>query len=457
MQDDQVNRKPRYDVVIFGASGFTGKYVIREALKFLHTPSSPSPLKTLALAGRSHSKIAQSLKWAAHPNPPPPDLPILTADTSDPPSLRRLASQAKLILNCVGPFRLYGEPVVAACVDSGCDYLDICGEPEFMERMEAGYHEKAAEKGSLVISACGFDSVPAELGLLFNSRQWVPPAVPNRVEAYLSLESSKRVVGNIGTYESAVLGVANADKLQELRRSRPKKPRPLIPGPPPPKGSLVEHQKKFDLWAVKLPSADSIVVRRTLVSLTQNPRGIAGVHEDAEQIERRETFWSSVKPAHFGVKMGTKSLLGIFRVIAVGVFIGLFGKNSFGRRLLLKFPSFFSLGWFKKKGPTEDEVSSASFKMWFVGHGYSDSSLAGSGNAKPDLEIITRVIGPEIGYLTTPIILVQCGLILLHQRESLPKGGVFTPGIIFGPTDLQERLQKHGICFDVISKNSLPA
>lgn len=326
-----------------------------------------------------------------------------------------------------------------------------------MERMEAGYHEKAAEKGSLVISACGFDSVPAELGVLFNSRQWVPPAVPNRVEAYLSLESSKRIVGNIGTYESAVLGVANADKLQELRRSRPKKPRPLIPGPPPPKGSLVEHQKQLGLWAVKLPSADSIVVRRTLISLTQNPRGIAGVHEDAEQIERRETFWSSVKPVHFGVKMGTKSLLGIFCIIAVGVFIGLFGKNSFGRWLLLKFPSFFSLGWFKKKGPTEDEVTSASFKMWFVGHGYSDSSLAASGNAKPDVEIITRVMGPEIGYLTTPIILVQCGLILLHQRESLPRGGVFTPGIIFGPTDLQERLQKNGICFDSISKNSLPA
>ncbi|KAL3525889.1 hypothetical protein ACH5RR_014261 [Cinchona calisaya] len=455
MEDDgELNQNPIYDIVIFGASGFTGKYVIREALKFLNTPSSP--LTSLALSGRSHSKIAQSLKWAAHPNPPP-DIPILIADTSDPASLRRLASQAKLVLNCVGPFRLYGEPVVAACVESGCDYLDICGEPEFMERMEAGFHEKAAEKGCLVISACGFDSVPAELGLLFNSRQWVPPAVPNRVEAYLSLESTKKVVGNLGTYESAVLGVANADKLQEFRRSRPKKPRPLIPGPPPSKGSLIEHQKKFGLWAVKLPSADSIVVRRTLASLTENPLGIAGVLETAEQIERRETFWSSVKPAYFGVKMGTKSLLGILRIIAVGVFIGLFGKNSFGRWLLLKFPSVFSLGWFKKKGPTEDEVSNTSFKMWFVGQGYSDSSLVATGNVKPELEIVTRVMGPEIGYVTTPIVLIQCALILLNQRESCPKGGVFTPGIIFGPTDLQERLQKNGISFDVVSKNSLPA
>lgn len=97
-----------------------------------------------------------------------------------------------------------------------------------MERMDASYHEKAAEKGSLIISACGFDSVPAELGVIFNSRQWVSPAAPNRVEAYLSLESDKRVVGNIGTLESAVHGVANVAKLQQLRRSRPRRPRPTV-------------------------------------------------------------------------------------------------------------------------------------------------------------------------------------------------------------------------------------
>lgn len=139
-----------------------------------------------------------------------------------------MASQTKLILNCVGPFRHYGDPVVAACVETGCDYLDICGEPEFMEKMEAVYHEKAVENGSLVVSACGFDSVPAEFGLMFNSKQWVSPAVLNRVEAYLCLESDKRIVGNFGTFESAVLGVANANKLAELRRSRPKRSRPPV-------------------------------------------------------------------------------------------------------------------------------------------------------------------------------------------------------------------------------------
>ncbi|KAL1557149.1 putative mitochondrial saccharopine dehydrogenase-like oxidoreductase [Salvia divinorum] len=441
-----------YDIVIFGASGFTGKYVVREALKFLNAPNSP--LKSLALAGRSPSRLSEVLKWAAAPNPPP-NIPLLTADTSDPASLGRLASQSRMILDCVGPFRLYGQPVVAACVESGCDYLDICGEPDFMERMEASYHDKAVENGSLVISACGFDSVPAEIGLMFHSKHWAGLSAPNRVEAYLSLESDKRIVGNFGTYESAVLGVANADKLAELRRSRPRRPRPTIPGPTPPKGSIVENQKQLGLWALRLPSADSVVVRRTQAMLTENPHGLPGVNESVEHVKKREEFWSSTKPAHFGVKLGSKSLLGLFPVITLGVFLGLLSKSRVGRCLLLKFPSFFSLGWFRKKGPSEEEVASATFKMWFVGQGYSNSSLASQGDQKPDTEVVTRVMGPEIGYLTTPIVLLQCALVLLDGRDNLPKGGVYTPGIVFGPTDLEQRLQDNGISFDFISKKYL--
>lgn len=138
----------------------------------------------------------------------------------------------------------------------------------------------------------------------------------------------------------------------------------------------------------------------------------------------------------------------------IGIFIGLLGKTSFGRCLLLKWPSIFSFGLFRKKGPTEDEVRSASFKMWFVGHGFSNGSL---NKEKLDMEIITRVMGPEVGYLATPIILIQCALIVLKQRDSLPKGGVLTPGIVFGHTEIQQRLQENGISFDFISKNTLSA
>jgi short subunit dehydrogenase-like uncharacterized protein len=215
-----------FDVVIFGASGFTGRYVIREALKFL--PPSSSPLRSLALAGRSRDRVAAALRWAAGPGGAAPDLPILVADASDPASLAALAARARVVLSCAGPFRLHGRQVAAACAAAGADCLDISGEPEFMERVEAEFHEAAAKNGSLIISACGFDSIPAELGFLFHSRQWAPPSVPVTVQAYLSLESDKRIVGNFGTYESAVLGVANAGELQALRRSRPRRPRPNV-------------------------------------------------------------------------------------------------------------------------------------------------------------------------------------------------------------------------------------
>ncbi|WOL00580.1 putative mitochondrial saccharopine dehydrogenase-like oxidoreductase [Canna indica] len=441
-----------FDLVILGASGFTGKYVIREALKFL---SAPGPLVSIALAGRSTSKLAAALQWAAAPVTPPP-LALIPADVSDPASLLALCRRTRVVLNCVGPFRLYGDPVVAACVDTGTDYLDISGEPEFMERMEVNYHQRAEKAGSLVISACGFDSVPAELGLMFNSRQWVPPSVPNRVEAYVSLESERRIVGNIGTYESAVLGVANMHQLQELRKSRPKRARPQIPGPPPPKGPLVERNKALGLWALKLPSADAVVVRRTLSILAENPDGLPGANETEEHAGKRKSYWSTVKPAHFGVKIGTKSILGIFRFMVTGLFIGLFATFSLGRSLLLNFPSVFSLGWFRKTGPTEEEVSSAYFNMWFVAHGYSDDKLASQRGRNTDTKVITRVSGPEVGYLTTPIILVQCALIMLTERGNLPKGGVLPPGVVFAPTDLQKRLQANGISFDVISTKASP-
>ncbi|KAG4958709.1 hypothetical protein AAZX31_13G044900 [Glycine max] len=436
----------KFDVVILGASGFTGKQVLKEALKFLNS----NHFTSLAIAGRDPSKLAQTLKWAAQPNPPP-QIPILAADTADPPSLRSLCDQTRLLLNCVGPFRRHGEPVVAACVACGCDYLDITGESEFMERVEREYHAEATKKGSLVVSACGFDSVPAEMGFLFHSRQWVGPARPNRVGAYLSLESDKRIVGNFGTFESAVMAVKD---LKEMERSRVTRVIPEIPGPPP-KGEIIEHQKKIGLWGVTLPSADATLVGRTLSTLTESPHGLPGLNENAEMVEKRKAYWTSVKPAHFGVKIGSKSLLHVFGFILIGIIIGVLGRTSFGRWLLLKYPSIFTFGGFSKNGPSEEEIASASFKMWFVGHGFSNESLAAQGNTKPDMEIITRVMGPEMGYVTTPIIMVQCALVLHGQRKNLPKGGVYTPGIVFGPTDLQERLQQNGISFDVISKSSI--
>ncbi|PUZ72789.1 hypothetical protein GQ55_2G423300 [Panicum hallii var. hallii] len=441
-----------FDVVIFGASGFTGKYVIREALKFL---SPSSPLRSLAVAGRSRDRVAAALRWAAAPAPPPDDVAVLVADASDSASLAAIASRARVVLSCAGPFRLHGHAVAAACAAAGADCLDISGEPEFMERVEAELHEPAAKSGSLIVSACGFDSVPAELGFLFHSRQWAPPSALVTVEAYVSLHYTKRIVGNIGTYESAVLGVASADQLRALRRSRPRRPRPNIPGPTPPNGSLMEAHNPLGMWAMKLPSADTTVVKRTLSTITEHPEGLPGAEETPEYAEHRKNFWSSVKPAHFGVKIASKSLVVLLRSVIMGLSIGLLANSPLGRYLLLRYPEFFSTGLFSRAGPTEEEVRSGSFKMWFVGHGYGDAARALERGGKLDKEVITEVSGPEVGYITTPIVLVQCALVLLTQRGNLPRGGVYTPGALFGPTDLQRRLQENGMSFDVHGTRSM--
>lgn len=170
---------------------------------------------------------------------------------------------------------------------------------------------------------------------------------------------------------------------------------------------------------------------------------------------KRERFWSTVKPAHFSVKLSSKSLLGTVLNIIFGMLLLLFSSFSLGRWLILKYPEVFTLGAFRKTGPTEEEVMGTSFKMWFVGEGYSDVALVAQPDSKLDTQIITRISGPDLGYMTTPIALIQCALVMLGDRTKLPKAGVYPPGIVFGASDLQKRLEENGISFDVISRKSL--
>lgn len=439
------------DVVIFGASGFTGKYVVRELLKFANDGS-----RRIALAGRSRAKLAAALTWAAAPATPPA-LSLLEANVDDPQSLLAMCRRTKLVLNCVGPYRLYGEPVVAACVEAGADYLDITGEPEFMERMEHLYHEAAKEKGCLLVSACGYDSIPAEIGLLHHLKQWKAPSLPNSVDCFLQLTSTTKIVGNLGTWESAVLGVSSAGELRRMRaQTKKSRARVTVPGAPARKPPLISWQKDLRMWAVLLPSADSAVVRRTMSTVASGgPPSIA-----EEENEGLSSMAVSRKlnyiPVHFGVYSAIPNIFYVLAQIWMGISILSLAMFTFGRRLLLRFPAFFSLGTFQQGGPTEDQVSAASFKLWFVGKGYSDSTMATSSHAPPpDVQVTTVVSGPEIGYITTPICLVQCALIMLDQRTALPRGGVHTAGIVFGTSDLQQRLEANGISFDFMSKQNI--
>ncbi len=147
------------DIVVLGASGFTGKYVLRELLKFRNV-TGREPRK-IGIAGRSKKKLAAALTWAAAAasssssssavagggndpdNASPPSVVIYEADVNDMASLRAVCRKTRVLVSCVGPYRKYGQPVVEACVEAGVDYLDITGEPEFMERMESFFFPEA--------------------------------------------------------------------------------------------------------------------------------------------------------------------------------------------------------------------------------------------------------------------------------------------------------------------------
>eukprot|EP01018_Ginkgo_biloba_P028396 Gb_19329 [translate_table: standard] len=150
---------------------------------------------SITLAGRSKSKVVDTLRWVVVPSLPSP-IPIVKAVVIDPSSLADMCVGEPKWYRVVSDLSiLYGEMVVSTCVDVGVDYLYITRELGFMEKMEALYHDRAVKTGSLVISACGYDSISKELCVMFHSRQWDPRSVPHSVDSYLLLESDKRIAG----------------------------------------------------------------------------------------------------------------------------------------------------------------------------------------------------------------------------------------------------------------------
>jgi short subunit dehydrogenase-like uncharacterized protein len=150
---------PKFDIVVYGATGFTGQLVA----EYLAAHYKGDANLKWAMAGRSKDKLAAVRDAIGAPK----DLPLIVADASDPASLRAMVEQTKSVITTVGPYQYYGNDLLAACVESGTDYFDLCGEPVWMRQM-IDKHEAAAKKsGARIVFSCGFDSVPFELGTFF--------------------------------------------------------------------------------------------------------------------------------------------------------------------------------------------------------------------------------------------------------------------------------------------------
>tara|TARA_B110000305_G_C19454419_1_gene649990 strand:- start:2077 stop:3243 length:1167 start_codon:yes stop_codon:yes gene_type:complete len=148
-----------FDVVIYGATGFTGKLVVEYMLKQYGNDNSIS----WAMAGRSHEKLlAVKEKLGV-----PAEIALLTVDSEDKTSITDMVKQTKCVLTTVGPYQLYGSDLIEECASHGTDYVDLCGEPGWMYEMIAAHSEAAKASGARIIFSCGFDSIPFDLGVLF--------------------------------------------------------------------------------------------------------------------------------------------------------------------------------------------------------------------------------------------------------------------------------------------------
>ncbi|WP_342714471.1 saccharopine dehydrogenase NADP-binding domain-containing protein [Bradyrhizobium sp. B024] len=149
----------KFDIVVYGATGFTGQLVA----EYLAAHYKDDKALKWAMAGRSLDKL-KSVREAIGA---PADTPLIVADASDAASLKAMVAQTKSVITTVGPYQLYGEELLAACVAGGTDYFDLCGEPVWMRQMIDKYEAAAKASGARIVFSCGYDSVPFELGTFF--------------------------------------------------------------------------------------------------------------------------------------------------------------------------------------------------------------------------------------------------------------------------------------------------
>ncbi|HTR73707.1 MAG TPA: saccharopine dehydrogenase NADP-binding domain-containing protein [Solirubrobacterales bacterium] len=390
-------RERKYDLALFGATGFTGGLTA----DYL-AANAPDGLRW-ALVGRNRAKLeaVAARLAAAAPDAPAPDL--LEADAADRAALARVAEATAVVITTVGPYALYGGPLVAACAAAGTDYVDLTGEPEFVDRMWLEYDATARRTGARLVHCCGFDSIPHDLGAWFTVKQ-LPEGVPLRVDGYV--RSNAQFSG--GTYHSAINGFARGRQtIAAARARRDAEPRPAgrkIHSAP----ARIRHQEELGGWTAPLPTIDGSIVRRS-----------------AAAVERYGPDFS------YGHNLIARHLATVAGGAAVVGTVALLAPIPPTRKLLLKAKS-------PGEGPSEATRAGSWFKVRFVGEGGGE-------------RVVTEVSGGDPGYSETAKMLAESGLCLAF--DELPEGGGQLTTVASMGDMLLTRLQAAGIAFRVLESS----
>jgi short subunit dehydrogenase-like uncharacterized protein len=387
-----------HEIVVYGATGFTGALTAEYLARTGASDNGP-PLRW-ALAGRNRGKLEAVRERLAALDPALSELPLLAADAGDPDSLRSMAESTRVVISTVGPYIHYGEPLVAACAAAGTDYVDLTGEPEFVDRMWLGYHAAAQRTGARLVHSCGFDSIPYDLGVLHTVDQ-LPEGVP------ISIDGFVRTAGTFsgGTYHSAVHIMGRLRQGASVARQRRRLER--RPSDRRVRGSA-GRPRSVEVaggWVVPFPTIDPQTVLRSARAL--------------------DRYGPDFTYGHYLV-VGKLPMVGGL-IAGAGTVIAL-AQLPPTRNLLLKFKD-------PGEGPSPEQREKAWFQVRFVAQGGGR-------------QLVTEVSGGDPGYGETSKMLGESALCL--ARDELPeRGGQLTPAVAMG-RPLIDRLQRAGITFGVL-------
>ncbi|WP_395365518.1 saccharopine dehydrogenase family protein [Streptomyces sp. YH02] len=386
-----------YDVVLFGATGFVGELTA----EYL-AAHAPAPCRW-ALAGRNRVGLTALRERLAARWPHCAELPMVVADASDPGSLRELAESARVVATTVGPYVWYGDGLVGACAEAGTDYLDLTGEAEFVDLTYVRHDARARETGARIVHACGFDSVPHDLGVYFTVQQ-LPEDIPLRVDGFVQVGAQF----SGGTFASALtalgrgremLRAAHERRLHEPRLVERRARAPLA-GP--------RFSRETGTWALPLPTLDPQVVARSAAAL------------DRYGPDFRYRHYASVKTLP----------MALGGAVAVGA--------SAAAAQLPPVRAWLMKRYQAGQGPSAERRARSWFSVRFVGEG---------GGRR----VFTEVSGGDPGYDETAKMLAESALSLAF--DPLPKtSGQVTTAVAMGDA-LIDRLRSAGIRFRVAHRD----
>ncbi len=377
-----------FDIVLFGATGFTGQltadYLARNA---------PEGLRW-ALAGRNQTKLE-----AVRDKLGLPDLELLHADSTDPISLADVAARTRVVITTVGPYLQYGAPLVAACADAGTDYVDLTGEPEFVDQMYLQHHETAVRTGARIVHACGFDSIPHDLGAFYSVQQ-LPAGAPITLRGVVrsgAMASGGTIHSALGQFSRArQMKAAYGDRRRAEGKPADGRSSRAVSGKP-------HRDPVLGYWLLPLPTIDPIIVARSGAAL--------------------DTYGPTFRYSHYA---GTKTL----RYAAGGAAL----VTTLAAAAQVKPIRNFLLGKVAAgNGPDEAKRDKSWFTVDFVGEGGGQT-------------VRTRVTGGDPGYTETAMMLAESALCLAVD-DNPPTAGQVTTAQAMGE-NLLARVQAGGLKFE---------